>query len=301
MPIQQAVAAAKNADRPTPFAAGSCLNCGAILHGHFCGACGQKDAPPQPTLREMAAEAWEEITSFDGRVARTLLPLLARPGFLTTEFLAGRRARYVRPFRLYLTASVLFFLLGAIAPPQPGPRTTATLPGRDSVTIDLLNPDSITSEERERALKNIERARPAWLRPILRRAILDPQGFVRNMREALPKLFFVLVPAFAGIVAIFYRGPFSQHLVFALHLHATVFLVSVVRRLAALTGIQVVAGIAAAAAGVFIVVYSLRAFRAVYRTSWPRVITKAVGIAVLYLLVGMVSLAAAVAWAAARA
>ena len=35
---------------------------------------------------------------------------MLQPGKLTLHFLTGVRARYVMPFRLYLTASVLFFL-----------------------------------------------------------------------------------------------------------------------------------------------------------------------------------------------
>ena len=35
--------------------------------------------------------------------------LLFAPGSLTLEYLAGRRARYLRPLQVYLTASVIVF------------------------------------------------------------------------------------------------------------------------------------------------------------------------------------------------
>ena len=54
--------------------------------------------------------ATEDLTHADSRLWRTLAALLFKPGHLTREFLAGRRARYLPPVRLYLVLSVLFFL-----------------------------------------------------------------------------------------------------------------------------------------------------------------------------------------------
>ena len=53
----------------------------------------------------------ESFLSFDARILRTMWPLVRRPGFLTVEFLEGRRARYIHPFKLYVAFSVLFFLV----------------------------------------------------------------------------------------------------------------------------------------------------------------------------------------------
>lgn len=56
------------------------------------------------------ASAFAGLASFDGRFWRTVLPLIARPGFLTRELIEGRRVRYVPPMRLYLFVSFVFFL-----------------------------------------------------------------------------------------------------------------------------------------------------------------------------------------------
>ena len=53
---------------------------------------------------------------FDGKLWRTLAPLATRPGLLTNEYLRGRRNHYVRPVRLYLTASLALFFLLSILP-----------------------------------------------------------------------------------------------------------------------------------------------------------------------------------------
>jgi hypothetical protein len=81
----------------------------------------------------------------------------------------------------------------------------------------------LSPEDKAVALEQIERS-PALVRPFLRRAVADPAGFRRGLLEALPRMFFVLLPVFAGIVALFYHGrKYPEHLYFAIHLHAFVF------------------------------------------------------------------------------
>ena len=84
-----------------------CLNCDAPLAGPFCSQCGQAAQEVVLPLRQVLADAVDEFLKWDSRVLRTLWPLLTRPGFLTTEYLAGRRVRYVAPLRLYFFISAL--------------------------------------------------------------------------------------------------------------------------------------------------------------------------------------------------
>lgn len=53
----------------------------------------------------------DNLFSYDSRVYRTLVPLMTKPGFVCREYLAGKRVRYLPPFRLYLFASIIFFLV----------------------------------------------------------------------------------------------------------------------------------------------------------------------------------------------
>src|ERR1700704_2643682 len=88
----------------------ACANCRATLTGRYCGACGQRADTAAHSVGHFLWEAIEALTHADSRVWGTLQPLLRCPGFLTREFFAGRRARYVQPLRLYLILSVLFFV-----------------------------------------------------------------------------------------------------------------------------------------------------------------------------------------------
>ena len=96
-----------------------CHNCDAPLVGPYCAECGQRHhADLDPSLRELAHEAGEELLHWDGKLVETIKLLLLAPGRLTREYLEGRRARYLSPLRLYLTCSVLFFFVMALVPRQ---------------------------------------------------------------------------------------------------------------------------------------------------------------------------------------
>jgi Na+/H+ antiporter NhaC len=68
------------------------------------------------SVHDFAHEAVHEFLHLDGKIGRSLKLLVARPGELTREFVAGRRARYISSLRLYLTFSLIFFFLAAVNP-----------------------------------------------------------------------------------------------------------------------------------------------------------------------------------------
>jgi len=89
----------------------SCHNCSSDLHGRYCHRCGQPVRPLDPTFHDLWHEFIHEFLHVDGKIWRSLKLLLIKPGALTDDFLHGRRARHIGPFRLYLTISVIFFFL----------------------------------------------------------------------------------------------------------------------------------------------------------------------------------------------
>lgn len=90
---------------------GVCANCETDLQGPVCHSCGQLADEYHRPVRGLLGELIEGFFALDGRVARTLPNLLARPGRVTRDYLKGKRARYMPPFRLYIIASLIFFLL----------------------------------------------------------------------------------------------------------------------------------------------------------------------------------------------
>ncbi len=88
----------------------TCLNCGTAVETTFCGACGQENEPPTPGFGSVLGDLWQEFLQVDGKVLKTLWYLLSRPGFLSAEYVAGKRISYVSPFKLYFWTTALFVL-----------------------------------------------------------------------------------------------------------------------------------------------------------------------------------------------
>lgn len=89
----------------------NCENCGRALLGDFCYACGQ---PVKGLVRHFSSiigDFADSVLNLDTRLPRTIWPLLAKPGFLTTEYFAGRRVRYVSPVRLFVFISIVTFFV----------------------------------------------------------------------------------------------------------------------------------------------------------------------------------------------
>ena len=94
-----------------------CLNCGQALPGAFCPSCGQKAQRLRQPVHLFLRDAFVEFFGLDGRVWKTLGVLLFKPGRLTRTYLDGRRVAYLRPLRIYLSSTLLFFVLLATLDP----------------------------------------------------------------------------------------------------------------------------------------------------------------------------------------
>jgi hypothetical protein len=136
-------------------------------------------------------------------------------------------------------------------------------------------------------------------KPVLQSMIDDPAGFQARLLAALPKLMFVLVPVFAGIVAVFYRGRrYPQHLIFALHLHSVVFLALSLPALLEVARSVILSVLIAVLALLFIGQYAIRGFHRVYGSGWIMTLLKMAGVAVVYGAVFVPAMIAAMLWAA---
>ncbi|HEU5167221.1 MAG TPA: DUF3667 domain-containing protein [Chitinophagaceae bacterium] len=88
-----------------------CLNCGATVLGRYCQVCGQENTEPKETFWHMFTHFFYDITHFDGSFFVTLKDLLFKPGFLSKEYMLGRRKKYLHPVRMYVFTSAVFFLV----------------------------------------------------------------------------------------------------------------------------------------------------------------------------------------------
>ena len=272
-----------------PIGDSRCNNCGAALNGAFCAACGQRSVPINPTVSELAGDAWNELSGYDGRIAATFRALL-RPGQLTVDYLQGRRARYLPPVRLYLICSVVYFLVAAAAPQGVGGL-------RVGVWDDRGNP-RVSAEDR--AALEASLADEAWpVRALLTAVATDPEGFRARVYTMLSRVFIAMLPAYAGIVWLFYRRMrFPAALVFAVHLHAFAFLALAVSEAAKFSGSDVIGLTVGVIMLVVLSIYALRAQHAVFGGTWPEMIAKATAIGLSYMIVAVPAFVVAMIWAA---
>jgi hypothetical protein len=260
-------------------------------------------------------DAVSEFSGWDGRLANTLRELVRHPGMLTHEFLEGRRVRYISPLRLYLTASLIYFLLAAAAPDirlksgktevlglqvgaSVGTGGAGSRPERvaNAASESIESHKALSQTEREAALKDIAQA-PGFMQPLLRRAVEDPSGLKRRMFETIPRMLFALLPIFAGILALFYRGrKYPEHLYFAIHLHAFIFLALATAELLKFTRLPVLVALGSGLTVVSIPIYATQALRRVYGGSLKKTLMKELGITAIYGVTAIAAFLVTIYW-----
>ena len=157
----------------------NCENCGTALTGEYCSACGQHAIDYRRSLWRVTVDALDSFLNWDTKFLKSVGVLLTRPGKLTNDFNAGRRVRYVHPLRLYLLASIAFFLIAKLV--NFGEGVTIQLTAEDRAEISralakLTAADSpITPEQREQ----VEAARVLWTS--------DTPGLDAKQREKLDR------------------------------------------------------------------------------------------------------------------
>jgi hypothetical protein len=81
------------------------------VQGRFCQACGQENLEPKETIWHFITHFFYDITHFDGKFFSTVKYLIAKPGFLSKQYIAGKRVTYLHPIRMYVFTSAFFFII----------------------------------------------------------------------------------------------------------------------------------------------------------------------------------------------
>lgn len=89
----------------------NCLNCGATVTGKFCSECGQENLELHEDFLHLALHGVGHYFHFESKFFNSIIPLITKPGFLTKEYFAGRRASYLSPISMYIFISIVFFFL----------------------------------------------------------------------------------------------------------------------------------------------------------------------------------------------
>ena len=162
LPSAAAAPAAADADAPVR----RCQNCGQVLLGEHCYDCGQPTRGLVRHFGSIVGDFMDSVFELDSRILRTLGPLLFKPGYLSDEYFAGRRVRYVSPVRLFVFLSLFAFIAAQWSFSIDGEESPVTVRTDDRGPVEL-NSDAIgraqTREDVEKALaqalEGLERTR----------------------------------------------------------------------------------------------------------------------------------------------
>ena len=89
----------------------TCANCGTKFDGKFCPECGQSVTDYDKPFTFIIYTFMGDFFAFDTRFFHTIAALLFKPGFLSKEYIEGRRVKYAPPFRIFIFVSFILFLL----------------------------------------------------------------------------------------------------------------------------------------------------------------------------------------------
>ena len=298
-------------------AAPHCPNCGAPRVDRFCAACGQNSRTYLRATREIVGDVLSEAFDLDSRLGRTLRFLVLRPGYLSREFASERRASYVSPARLYIVVSLVFFgVLSLVTRFEPDVEPDMPPEAQHDIAADpemsqmykqlsdaqrarlraILEKQGAATEAVRRQLAELDAANSAAppksmsaFESALSDRVLDlaenPRGAYQTVISDLPVAMFFTLPLYAAWLKLMYRRRFySEHLVFALHLHAFLFFIGTfililpdAASASSSAAIRTLSGIGSFTSDTLKcvgLVYYLFALKAFYLESWRRTVVK---------------------------
>jgi Protein of unknown function (DUF3667) len=192
----------------------TCPTCGAHSHGKYCPSCGEKRVEERDRyLWHYLKVVFTLAVQLDTKVLRSVLLLVGRPGFMSTEFLEGRRVRYLSPLRLFVLVSVVYYVsltfmnAHVVARPAGLDFNTFTTP----LQTQLHGNDFYPAYAARRV------ARKMRLDNISLQAL--EQKYDKSTAELSKTLLFVLIPVIAMLFAVLFwrRKYISEHLAIATH------------------------------------------------------------------------------------
>lgn len=294
----------------------TCPNCQTSLENlePFCPNCGQKNQDILLPLRVHLGDVFESIFNWDSRFFRSLKVLFVSPGKITREYNEGKRARYVPPLRMYLIASVLYFLLSSVTTKQElvtvnnslsdileNPTDTIPL-NLGFVSLELTAKEILDikgyNDGQIDSLLQSKGEEPNFLKRVsVRQSVRvltgEISGFHSQFTSSMSVAMFFLMPIFAIFLMWFFkknRKFYVEHLVFSIHFHTLVFLLLAVGTALELTPFSTITD---SLIYLGILVYGIFYLKRFYERSWLQTIGRSIVLLIVYLIVLLIVIIAA--------
>lgn len=214
-----------------PPAGDTCANCHAPVSAPYCGACGQKAVVHIASAHEFLHHFVGHYVALEGKLWRTLGWLIAKPGALTVEFVAGRRGRFIDPLRLLLSMSLLMFVLMRWqvyqlpqAAPAPAASAAVSAPATAATAAAVHDYDGPLFDLFARASGNFA---ANYGKYAAQTETVQAAQFWEAWLRFGPTLLLCMVPLLALLLKVLHLGTgwrYGEHLVYAMHLQSVTLL-----------------------------------------------------------------------------
>lgn len=217
----------------------NCLNCGTNVTGKYCQNCGQENIEVKETFFQIVYHFIEDITHFDGKLIKTLKYLITKPGFLTKEYVSGKRASYIHPIRMYLFISAIFFLFifsgeQKLVDVNTKQSNSSKIVFGDSTYGTLAAYDSAQSKLPKQKKDNWLTSKLIKQQIIINNKFGNDQNkilaaLIDNFKHNFSKILYLSLPIFAFFLWILYKRNrsyyFADHMIFSIHLYCAYFII----------------------------------------------------------------------------
>ena len=298
-----------------------CLNCNTKLteDSNYCQNCGQLNNVKKETAIGLLRELIGDFLHLDSKVMGSILPLVFRPGYVTKEYLSGKRARFLHPVRLFISLTIVMLITASLTSNKDNNLTNVVDVKNDSSEVVSAENDSsnltiefsnvkVPYDEIKKLIKagvtdqdmlldtfHIEKK---WMNrfamaQVVKTGKMGWENIKDYISHKMTWILFLLMPVFSGILWLIYSRRkiwFVDHLIFSFHQHAATFLLVTLMYIFALFS-EMLSDIVQ----FMIPLHFVIAQKTVYSQSWIKTIVKSIMIGILYAIIGFIFVLATIA------
>jgi len=187
-----------------------CKNCNSKLTGDYCSECGQAVKDMNLSFFSFIKEFTGNLFSLDSKIFLTLNYLITKPGYLSTEYVVGKRMTFTLPSRLYLFISIFVIALFSLIQQD----STRYMKFSTEPIGFFIAEHEDGSGAKYRAVGPGEQSHFTWEK-------INSPPIKINILSFLSKGFMILFPIFALLLKCFYwKRLYINHLILVLHNHS---------------------------------------------------------------------------------
>jgi hypothetical protein len=269
-----------------------CLNCNSETVGRYCHACGQENIEPKESVGNFFKHFFEDLTHFEGGFFRSMKALLFKPGFLSSEFMVGKRQTYLHPIRFYIFSSFVFFFLIFIIPNKDTSKNSNNI-----FEINYNNKDTVANNDSLKTIKdtskivinNNDSSVPGFIQKKLKKlqklSLKERGDYIKeinkNIAKKTPQLLWVVLPLIIWLLKLINLRHkeywYVNHGVFAIHITIFIFTVFLLQRILNAIGKATGWGLFEIISGILLLltfIYIILAFKHFYKQGWIKTILK---------------------------